>query len=429
MESLLRFLSLADPNVRYVVTGSVLIAAAAAVAGSFTLLRKRALIGDAIAHSVLPGVCLAFLLSGSKNPLYLVPGAILTGWLSIVAVDKITAHSKIKEDTAIGLVLSVFFGLGILLLTAIQHRGGAAQTGLDHFLFGKAASIVAGDLITFSVLAIAVLIAVVFLFKEFTLMAFDPEFARAIGLPVRRYELVLTTLTVLAVVVGIQAVGVVLMAAMLITPPAAARYWTDNLRVMVVLSALIGAASGLAGAYISYLAPAMPTGPWIVVVASTLAFISFFAAPGKGILFGAWRKRKFRHLIAEENILKSMYRVAERRGDSASVMAADQIRSDREMPARALASGLQRLRSQGFVQREGEDWQFTAAGREKGRRVVRLHRLWELYLTRYLRIAPDHVHDDAETIEHIITPEIEQRLERELDFPKVDPHDEQIPYN
>ncbi|MTI29640.1 iron chelate uptake ABC transporter family permease subunit [Xanthovirga aplysinae] len=428
MDSLIEFFSFSDPNIRYVVAGSVLLAASAAIVGSFTFLKKKALSGDAVAHSVLPGVCLAFILSGTKNPFYLVLGAFATGWLSLVFIDNIVARSKIKEDTATGLILSVFFGVGILLLTAIQHSGNAAQSGLDQFLFGKAASLVGSDLIVFSSISVILIASVILFFKEFTLIAFDENFAKAIGFPVRGLELLLTTLTVLAVVIGIQAVGVVLMAAMLITPAAAARFWTDKLRVMVILAAFIGAFSGICGAYISYIAPAMPTGPWIVMVLSILAIGSFFLAPRKGIMSRYLLQRKNQNQILEENLLKLFYKMGEKDQDYLKERSLKSIQEKRPYSFRKIKRGLQRLLQQGFLERKKDKWQLTLAGKSKGQRVVKLHRLWELYLTEKMNIAPDHVHDDAETIEHIITPEIERKLEKKLGYPKTDPHQSDIPY-
>ena len=200
MDNFIYFFSFADPNVRYVVLGTVLIGISSAIVGCFTFLKKKALVGDAVSHSVLPGICLAFMIAGNKNPLILIIGAFATGWLSLVAIDFITARSKIKKDTAIGLILSVFFGFGILMLTVIQHSGNASQSGLDHFLFGKAASLVGDDLVIFSSMALVLIMSIVLLFKEFTIISFDQDFAQAIGFPVRALELALTTLTVLAVV-------------------------------------------------------------------------------------------------------------------------------------------------------------------------------------------------------------------------------------
>ncbi|MCA6074628.1 iron chelate uptake ABC transporter family permease subunit [Fulvivirga sedimenti] len=427
-KDILSFFTFSDPNVRYVVIGAILLTATSAVVGTFTFLKKKALVGDAVAHSVLPGVCLSFLVWGEKNPLILIPGAFATGWLSLVIIDYVRANSKIKEDTAIGLTLSVFFGIGIFLLTIIQKSGNAAQSGLDAFLFGQAASLIGQDLIVFSITAFLLLITVFFLFKELTILAFDADFAATIGIPIRAIELVLTTLTVLAVVIGIQAVGVVLMAAMLITPAAAARFWTENVHVMVILAAIFGAVSGFAGAFISYTAPSMPTGPWIVVVVSAIAFFSFFFAPGKGILHRLLVSRRIRHSMTDENILKTFYNLGERDGNFEESRSLEDLLALRSFEKEELLSGLKRLSRDGFIVRSPSGYAFTTDGMNKGKRTVKLHRLWELYLTQYLRIAPDHVHDDADTIEHILTPELEARLEKLLDYPKVDPHQSEIPY-
>lgn len=429
METLIEFFSFADPNIRYVAIGSVLLTASSAIVGSFTFLNKRALVGDAIAHAVLPGICLGFLLSGTKNPLVLIIGAFITGWLSLVVVDYIVRKTRIKEDTAIGLVLSVFFGLGIVLLTAIQKSGNAAQSGLDHFLFGKAAALVGADLYAFGVVAIVLLAAVFLLFKEFTLLAFDKEFAKSIGLPVRTIELVLTSLIVLAVVIGIQAVGVVLMAAILITPAAAARFWTNRIRVMFLLASVFGAFSGLAGAYISYVAPSMPTGPWIVIVISVIAFISFFLAPGRGIIGRVLKQLRIRKTINDENVLKALYQLGEESKNFYLQRSPDEIIRRRKFVRKSLIKVLRRLRNQGYLEQTGNLWGLTDVGKDRGQRVTKMHRLWELYLTTQLRIAPDHVHDDADTIEHLLTPELEAELERLLNYPKTDPHESEIPYS
>ncbi|MDW3210543.1 MAG: iron chelate uptake ABC transporter family permease subunit [Reichenbachiella sp.] len=429
MEDLITFFSFQNPNIRFVTGGSVLLAISSALVGCFTFLKKKALVGDAVAHAVLPGICLAFLLSGTKNPIYLITGAFITGWLSLILIDVITRKSKIKEDTAIGLILSVFFGVGILLLTMIQHSGNAAQTGLDSFLFGKAAALVGDDLVIFSVISICLLLGVILLYKEFALISFDEDFAKSIGFPVKRLELALTTLTVLAVVTGIQAVGVVLMAAMLITPAAAARFWTNKLSIMLLLAAIFGAFSGVSGAYISYVAPSMPTGPWIVMVISMIALTSFFIAPEKGILYKLIRQSKIKKRILTENILKLFYQLGEMDSNFEEQRNIEQIQAKRPIRTPALLSGLNRLSQQGFLKHHKGSWQLTDQGQKKGQRIVKLHRLWEVYLTKYLRIAPDHVHEDADNIEHILTPELEARLEALLQYPTSDPHESVIPYN
>ncbi len=336
---------------------------------------------------------------------------------------------KSKKTLPQALALSVFFGFGILLLTFIQHSGNAAQTGLDSFLFGKAAALIGQDLRAFSVIATVILVVVYLFYKEFKLISFDPQYAQSIGVPVKKMELLLTSITVMAVVTGIQAVGVVLMAAMLITPAAAARFWTDRLSVMLLLAAIFGAFGGVAGAFISYATPSMPTGPWIVMVVSFIALLSFFFSPQKGILIKALKQRNIRIRLLEENLLKTFYLAGEANADHKESKRKQELEAVRMFRPGHLQMGLRRLKTQGFITKEDNHWTLTQAGFHKGKRVVRLHRLWELYLTKYLRIAPDHVHEDAETIEHVITPELEKKLERLLDYPELDPHASQIPYD
>ncbi|MFN3405622.1 MAG: iron chelate uptake ABC transporter family permease subunit [Cytophagaceae bacterium] len=427
MNKLIDFLSMAEPNVRYVVIGSVLLTASSAVIGCFAFLRKRSLAGDAIAHSILPGICLSFLLAGTKNPLLLLAGAFATGWISLYLVTYITSKSKIKEDSAIGIILSVFFAIGILILTIIQHSGNVNQAGLDSFLFGKAAAIMEEDLYVFGITAVILISTVFVFFKELTLLSFDRNYAQSIGQPIVLLEFLLSSMTVMAVVVGIQAVGVVLMAAMLITPAATARYWTNSLPLMIFLAGLFGSFSGLAGAYVSYISPAMPTGPWVVTIISVIAMLTFFLAPGKGILAKLIQQRENSRKILGENILKALFQLGETHQNHHRSWSREEIQEKRMMDPGQLAAGLKILKSEGYLKEKAGKYCFTKEGLLKGKRTTRLHRLWELYLVQYLKIAPDHVHDDAESIEHVITPEIESILAEQLGDPDVDPHEEKIP--
>ncbi len=418
---MLTFLLFDNPNVWYVVAGCLLMSVSASVVGTFSFLQKKSLIGDAVAHAILPGICLAFIIGGSKNPLYLVPGAFFTGWLSIYLVDTIVHHSKLKQDTAISLILSVFFGIGIWLLTIIQHSGMADQSGLDAFLFGKAAALTSFDVWVFGGVAILLMLTVWVFFKEFQLLSFDKDFAQSIGYKTRLLELLLSSLTVLAIVTGIQAVGVVLMASLLIAPAATARFWTDRLPNMIGIAILISSFAGLVGAAISYTAPHMPTGPWIVMVLSFIAILTFVFAPQKGIWIKWNKQRRFRRLMLEENILKTLYYLTQKSGDVhlASFKTTD-ILHQRNMSSANLYNGLESLLDEGYIEKVNtQEYKLSKEGLKQGERVARLHRLWELYLTEYLRIAPDHVHDDAETIEHILTPELQERLEAILGNPEV----------
>ena len=420
---------LADPNLRAVTLGSTLLGAGAGVLGCFTYLRKRALLGDALAHATLPGVCLAFLVTGAKHPLVLLSGAMVTGALGMAAVNGIVRHTRIREDAALALTLSVFFGAGIVLLTRIQKSGAAAQAGLDRFLFGQAASLVQADVWLLGGVTVVLLSLVVLAFKEFRLLAFDAPFAAALGWPVGALELMLSTLIVVSVTVGLQLVGVVLMAALLVTPAAAARYWTDRLPRMLVIAAVIGAASGVAGTLVSLIAPRMPTGPWTVMAATLAFFVSLLAAPRRGMIARELRRVRMRRRTTDENVLKTLYHLGERSGDFAAPRTDAALTARRPMPARELAGTLRRLAQAGWVTRDGGASRLTPAGRDRARRVVRLHRLWEVYLTERLHLAADHVHEDAENIEHILTPELERELEALLARPALDPHLQPIPYD
>ncbi len=249
-----------DYTLRTVALGTALIGIVSGSLGSFAFLRKQSLLGDAISHAALPGVVLAFILTRSKSSLVLIIGALIAGWLATLLVSAIVRHTHIKEDSALGLALSVFFGFGLMLLTFTQRLEDARQAGLDRFLFGQAAALVERDVITMAVIGTIALILMVLFWKEFKLLSFDREYAATLGFPVRALEMLLTTLLVIAIVIGLQAVGVILMSAMVVAPAAAARQWTNRLEIMVPLAALFGALSGIVGAMVSSMEPVWPLG-------------------------------------------------------------------------------------------------------------------------------------------------------------------------
>ena len=426
-QQLIDFLLLREPNVLLVVAGSLVLCGMAAAVGCFTFLRKRALIGDAISHSVLPGVCLAFILTGEKSPLYFLIGAILSGMLSLVIMEGLSRSRMVRTDTSIALMLSVFFGTGIVLLTSIQHGGNAAQAGLDKFLFGKAASITQEDIWLFSISAASILGILILFFRGFTAISFDEEYAVSLGFPVKWLRFCLSFITVWAVAVGIQAVGVVLMSALLITPALAARMWTHSLRIMIALALVFGMISGYIGAFVSYTAPAMPTGPWIVVIATLLAGISMLFAPQRGLIAQWIERSKNRNKTLEENILKLFYQIGEKAGEFRKPVLEEDLINYRAFSNQQLRKGLKLLLSKKLLTMNLHAWQLTEQGVLEAQRIVRLHRLWELYLQQYLNLDPDHVHDDAEAMEHVITPEIEAQLDELLGHPVIDPHNTLIP--
>lgn len=422
------FIAFQDPNVKFVVLGSVLVGLTSGLVGSFTFLNKKSLLGDAIAHAALPGVCLGFMISGEKSIIWLLLGAFISGALATYAVQWITNFSKIKNDTAIAVVLSSFFGLGILLLTFIQQSASGQQSGLDAFLIGKAAAMGGQDVYIFALLSLLVTALIMLLYQPLKIVIFNKEFAKSIGIAVGFYEFLLSSMVVLTIALGIQAVGVILMAALLITPAAAARFWTHNLKMLLFLAALAGAVAGILGAFVSYQAPNMPTGPWIVSFLSVLAIASAFFAPKSGVVSRIMKQRENRQKIRLENVVKAIYQWHERNHfETPQNLKTDALFEIRHFDSSDLEYQLKRAAHKGWLNRSGQEITLTEKGWEESKRIVRLHRLWELYLNKKMNLPEDHIHASAETMEHVLTPEMEHLLLKELDDPERDPHDSIIP--
>lgn len=292
-----------DATLRNVIVGSLILGLTSGVLGAFAVLRRQSLIGDTLAHAALPGICLAFMLSGTRTSEWLLAGGLATGLIGIFVMMAISRWSQVKPETALGIILSVFFGVGILLLTRIQHTDNAGQSGLDRFIFGQAATILPRDLVVMGIIATIALGAVVLLFKEFKVLSFDPDFAAAQGLRPGVTSSVLAALIVGVVMMGLQTVGVVLMVSLLVAPAVAARQWTRSLASMIVLSGVFGMLSGVLGAVSSSLGDRLPTGPMIVSVASMFVIISILLAPNRGVLARV-RTRRVRTRRLREDLVR-----------------------------------------------------------------------------------------------------------------------------
>lgn len=283
-----------DYTLRTVALGTALIGIVSGVLGCFAFLRKQSLLGDAISHATLPGVVIAFILTGSKEPIVLILGGIIAGWLATLLIIAIVNYTRLKEDSGLGVALSVFFGFGLMMLAFTQKMPNARIAGLDRFLFGQAAAIIERDVITIGVLGLLAVGLMLLFWKEFKLFSFDAEYAASLGFPVRLLDVILTTLLVIAIVIGLQAVGVILMSAMVVAPAAAARQWTNRLGLMVFLAAIFGALSGVGGAMISSTGSGLGTGPVIVLFISALVLLSMLLAPNRGLIWNWFRQRRNR---------------------------------------------------------------------------------------------------------------------------------------
>ncbi|HVL65413.1 MAG TPA: metal ABC transporter permease [Actinomycetota bacterium] len=359
-----------DYTLRTVALGTATIGATAGVLGSFAVLRRQSLLGDTISHAALPGIALAFLLTGTKALPVLIAGAAVAGWLGARAAGGLTSVTRLKSDAALGVVLSVFFGFGLMLLTFIQRRPDATQAGLDTFLFGQAAALLQRDVVAMAAVGAAAVSLVALFWKEIKVQTFDPGFAASIGLPVARLDLLVTTLLVAAIVIGLESVGVVLMSALVVAPAAAARQWTDHLSGMVVLAAAFGAVSGASGALISASARHLPTGPVVVLCASLIVVVSLLAAPARGVVIRRARDRRARRRFGTRAVLSDLYALARQHDDPEHAHAAAVLEA-MSGGRSGVRGDLEELERRGMARRAGDDgWFITDAGRARAEREL-----------------------------------------------------------
>lgn len=426
-ERMVRFFTFQDPSLRYALVGSMLLGICCGLMGAFLVVRKLSLLGDALSHAVLPGVALGFLWGMTRDPLAIFLGATVAGLLGAGTVQLLRHTTRHKEDAAIGFVLASFFGVGVCLMTMIQNLPGGNKSGLDKFMFGQAAALGRGDVLLLAAVALLALGAVTFFYKEFAITSFDPGFARSMGLPVQVFHYSLMLLLAFAIVSALQAVGVVLVTAMLVIPAAAAFLLTDRLGVLLVLSAVFGMGAGAVGAFFSFVGRNLPTGPFMVLAAAAVFAAALLFAPRHGIAARAFRHASRSARIRRENSLKSMYHVLENGGFVSDQVHTRELAARRRETVAEAASQLRALERHNLVTLSGDAASFTPAGWQRACEIVRNHRLWELYLTNAAHIAADHVHEDAEKIEHVLGEDTVRNLEKRLNHARRDPHGRLIP--
>jgi manganese/zinc/iron transport system permease protein len=373
---------LTDYTLQNVMIGAALIGVISGVLGCFAVLRRQSLLGDTLSHAALPGVCLGFLIVGTRSMESLMAGALVSGLMATLLLIALTRHTRLKMDAALAIILSLGFALGVVLLTYIQNRGGAAQAGLDSFLFGQAAATARADLYPMAIIVAFALALVVIFWKPLKLMTFDPEYAAVAGLPVRLLELFLTGMIALAVVVGLQMVGVVLMTAMVIAPGAAARQWCASLLGMLILAAVFGAVAGITGGVISALAPGLSTGPVVVLIASAIALFSLLFAPQRGLIPTYWRRRHRLGHTSSDRVLLTVYELAREHGDWSYRVEQGAIDAYYGMLTEPLLLALAQrglLASAQHMPDEGPHWQLTQDGCEyAASRSAQRRRDWRL---------------------------------------------------
>lgn len=398
-------------NTAVVVAASGLFGVAAGVVGVFALLRKRTLTADAIGHATLPGVAGAFIVGtllglDVKGGGWLLAGAAVTGGLGAWAIQLIAHHTRLREDAAIGIVLSVFFGVGVVLMGVVQNMETGTQGGLGTFVFGHTASMLRSDARAMGLIALVVLVVTFALRKQLTVVCFNDVYARASGWPVQLVDLLLLSLIILVSVAGLRAVGLLLVVAMIAIPAASARFWSDRIGRLVWISALVGGASGAVGSAVSAGSPGRPAGAVIVLTAGAMFALSMLCAPRRGVVAGAVMRVRSRVRILSDHAVETLW---ERGGVG---------RVPETGPVRELLGGVRGslvlwlLRMRGLVRKTGDGFELTRTGEERGARMNRNHRLWSAYLTTHAEVAPSHVDWSVDQVEHVLSGELVRELER-----------------
>ena len=410
-----------DYNTRVVLAGVAMLGAAAGMVGSFTLLRRRALIGDALAHAALPGITTASLLGwkytdDAKSLPLLLAGATIGGLMGVMAVVAITRLTRLKQDAALGIVLSVFFGVGVAMMGVIQNLPGGSAAGLENFIYGKTASMRMADARMIGVAAAAAMVVCGLLYKELKLLCFDSDFAGSRGYAVAALDVALMATVVAVAMVGLKAVGLILIVAMLVIPPAAARFWTRSLGPLVIVAVVVGTVGGTIGAAASAAVPRLPSGAMIVLVCAGVFGVSLLFGTARGVVPRWTRRRRLDARIARQHLLRAMYELVEStpRKDERETMF-DALLERRSWSASDLRRQIRRASDEEYVIDLGDRVRLTPAGYAEAARLTRQHRLWELYLVQHADVATARVDRDADAIEHVLEPAVVERLETLLD--------------
>jgi len=409
-------------NTNLVLFGTALLGLAAGVIGVFAMLRGRALLSDAISHATLPGIAGAFLAAGllgleGRSIVVLLGGAAITGSVGVLAVIGLTRWTRLREDAAIAVVLSVFFGAGVVMLSYIQRNASSGSAGLKTFIFGQAATMRPDDVKLIAGIALVSVVATVLLLKEFAVVCFNDSFARVCGWPVVFIDILMTGLVVLVTVAGLQAVGILLVVALLIVPPAAARFWSDRLWVLALISGLIGAGSCYIGTALSASFAGLPTGAVIVLVAGGVFVFSMIVAPARGIAAMGLRRLAVSLRVAGDHLLEAAYDAGVGRDgvlDEAELGQVVRVRGWSWLFRRCVVSSLKLRRMVATGSHRDGLLRLTDRGVERGRSVSRTHALWSVYLTSLADISPSHVEWSVDQVEHVFSDAMLDRLEREL---------------
>ncbi|MDQ2700163.1 MAG: metal ABC transporter permease [Actinomycetota bacterium] len=389
-----------------VLIGAVILGVAAGVLGAFAVLRQRSLVGDALSHASLPGVCVAFIATGAKDAATLGIGAAIAGLIAAVLILMIEKTGRIRPDAAIGVVLTGFFSFGIVLLTFLGNFNNANQAGLDTYLFGQAAGLLESDLIVMGILCVASLALVALAFRPLKSALFDLSFSGAIGLPTRLLELAMTAMLVIAIVIGVRTVGAILMVAMLIVPTVTARQLTNRLSMLLVIAGIVGAVVGSTGALIATNA-SLPTGPVIVIVGFVVAIAAILLAPGRGVAWRAGQVVRDRRRIVTEGVMLDL-ETAVHAGAPPTV---DELVMMSGRSASVIRRSLRDLDRAGALEHDGERVHLSESGAAAAHTLLRQRDLWTAWLEHGWQLdIPDAREPDPRDLRHTLGDDLTDEL-------------------
>jgi len=425
-----------DPVLRAPTWGCILMCLASSLMGVLIFLRKRSLLAETLSHATYPGAVIGVSVFALLFPLHeewtfiaVLGGAFASSWLGLKAIEWMEEKGKVRTDAALCFVLAVFFGVGIVAASAMQSALPVWQKQVQMLLFGQAATMTDVHIAIYGCLALTAALFLFLTFRPLQSSLFDRDFSISAGIPVSILDRILFWLLLISLIVGIRSVGVVLMSGMVIAPAVAARQFSNRLQTLFGLAALFGVLSGFLGNYLSVMGSlafsqqgqkmTLPTGPMIVLVGTIFALLSLMFAPKRGLAFRIGRILAFRLRCLRENILKGIWKKES--------LSFDQLKEAHQISPLFLRYVLFRMKREGWLSRKEKRFGLTFDGRQKAASIVRLHRLWELYLAESLGQQVENVHRTAEEMEHILTPEIEERLTRLLANPTHDPHHQPIP--
>lgn len=427
MEGILNFFS--DPVLRAPTIASMLMGLAGGMIGVVVFLRKESLLGEALSHAAYPGVIAGIVIGAFlrvEEPYLALFGGAITALISIYIINQMEKRLHIRSDSALCFVLASTFGIGVTAASHIQFTHPMEYRRTISFLYGQAATMTDVHIWIYAVLSLVIAGAFYFFYKEIKLFTFDGVYAKSLGIPTRFIGMICFSLVVATVIIGIRTVGVVLMSAMLIAPPVAARQLTQRFSYMILFSGLFGMVAGFLGNMLSVnltTSIILPTGPMIILSAATISLFALLLAPQRGLLVRGWRIAWFRQKCLCENILKSIWKQSPH-----APIPLNEIKATNSAGQLASRLAIRQLQSQGWVDKVNNNlYALTVDGRARAEKIVRLHRLWEVYLADYLGVGAERVHRNAEEMEHIITPALERELTKLLQDPKLDPHHQPIP--